>query len=106
MAKLPDGYKTPKPPEAADMKIGETWAFSNGSLAEDEEGNLFLPDAVHPMSIEANVEASSRTVFVRRDPDGLVLILRPRNKNELNSFFPKFSCITHRPIIRVEEEPE
>jgi hypothetical protein len=109
MAKLPSAYRPPKPPTAIDMKVGETWPFFDSSLRKDDKGDLFLPDDVEPLTFEKEaglIQRSQRCVFIRRDPDGLVLILRPLNQGALKHLMPRLNDKDQRPIVRIEENPE
>ena len=107
MPKLPDGYKPPKKPVAADMKIGETRPFHITDVREDNEENLFLLDEANPLLDEehSSLIRSDECVLIRLDPDGLVLILRPRNKGKLKHLMPLIGK-HYRPIVRIEENPE
>jgi hypothetical protein len=106
MAKLPDGYKPPKKPVAADIKIGETCPFHITEVREDDEENLFLHDDANPLRYKEHESliGSDECVLIRRDPEGLVLILRPRNKGALKHLMPLLSTKNHRPIIRIEKQ--
>jgi hypothetical protein len=76
--------------------------------AKTTRGTYFCPTTLEPLTSEkepALIQNSARCVFVRRDPDGLVLILRPLNLGALKYLMPRMSDKNQRPIVRIEEKP-
>jgi hypothetical protein len=97
-----------KPPEWAlkDLRIGESRSFSAHALLHaDEDGELFA--FLHAPPREAgDAKHPENLVKIRRDPDGLVLILRPQNTGRLNlGKMPlvQSSRELFAPIVRLEE---
>lgn len=107
MPKLPLAYAQPDGKTARMMQPGETCSFLSASLSHNEDGDLFLNEAGKPLdpAKEAKLIANALTcVLVRRDPDGFVLILRPRNRGQLKLF--ALVAPESFPIVRIEEASE
>ncbi|HEX4772229.1 MAG TPA: hypothetical protein VH351_15440 [Bryobacteraceae bacterium] len=107
MARLSPAYELPKRKTAAAMRPGETLPFLESALAQDKNGDLFVHGSLHPLDEETDaavINSSPRCVLLRRDPDGFVLIVRPRNQGALHPA----PLITDKslPIVRIEEQGE